>query len=84
MAGNRGKRATLEPVDPRHGRPVVEPYYKLGPKNHAPRATDHNSHKIGPVSRRHEIDHRRRAGLGLEFGFEYERAGTIAPADAER
>jgi hypothetical protein len=33
--------------------------------------------------RRHEIDHRRRAGLGPEFGFKDPRAGTIAPARGE-
>src|SRR3984893_8866086 len=38
---------------------------------------------MGAVGRWHEIDHRRRAGVGLEFGFEHQRAGTIAPFRAE-
>jgi hypothetical protein len=38
-----------------------------------------NCDRIGAVGRRHEIDHRCRAGLGLEFGFGDQRAGTITP-----
>ena len=36
------------------------------------------------VSRRHEVDNRGDTGLGLEFGFEDESAGAIAPPDCER
>src|SRR5260370_23949225 len=39
---------------------------------------------MGAVGRRHEIDYRRRAGLSLEFGFEDQRARTIAPCRADR
>jgi hypothetical protein len=39
---------------------------------------------MGAVGRMHEIDYRRRAGLGLEFGFEDQRAGAIAPCRADR
>src|SRR5262249_46530443 len=35
------------------------------------------------VARRHEIDYRRRAGRGLEFGFEHQRAWTVAAFRAE-
>src|SRR5262249_48025458 len=74
-AGNRVYRAVVELVDPWHGRPVVEARYKLSRKNHSSRSTDHDPHKISAVGRRHEIDHRRRAGRDLEFGFEDQRAG---------
>ena len=83
-AGNRADRAVIEPVDPWHGRPVVEAHHQLSLKIHAPRSADHDPHKIGTVARRHEIDHRCGSGLGLEFGFEDQRAGTIAPCGTER
>jgi hypothetical protein len=53
-------------------------------KNHLSRSPDHDPHEIGAVGRRHEIDHRRSAGLGFELGFEDQRAGTITPCRAER
>jgi hypothetical protein len=46
--------------------------------------TNHDPHKIGAVRRRHEIDKRRSAGFGLEFGFEDERAGAITSTYSER
>ena len=83
-AGNRVDRPVIEPVDPWHGRPVVEAHHQLSLKIHSPRSTDHDPHKMRAVGRRHEIDYRRRAGLSLEFGFEDQGARTIAPSRAER
>jgi hypothetical protein len=45
---------------------------------------DHNPHKVGTIPMRHKVDDGRAAGLGLEFCFKDESAGTIAPAHAER
>ena len=83
-AGNRVDRASIESIDPWHGRPVVKTHHKFSTKNHSPRLANHNPHKIGAVCRRHEIDNHRAAGPNLKFGFEDERAGTISPSHAQR
>ncbi len=82
--GNRVDRASIESIDPWHGRPVVKTHHKLTTKNHSPRPANHNPHKIGAVCRRHEIDNHRAAGLSLKFGFEDEGAGMISPSHAQR
>ena len=81
-ADNRVDRAIVESADPWHGCPVIETHHKLGTKNHSPRPTNHDPHKIGAVCRRHEIDNGCRAGLSLKFGFEDEGAGAISPSHA--
>jgi hypothetical protein len=83
-AGNRVECSVLETIDPWHRRPVVEAREELATKNHPPRPADHDSHQVRCVSRRHEIDDRHTTRIGFEFGFEDERAGTVAPARAAR
>jgi hypothetical protein len=80
--GNRTECAVVQPADPRHRRPIVEPRHELGAKNHPPRPPGHDPHKIPALCRKHEIDHCRTAGVGFEVGFEDEGAGTIRAAHA--
>src|SRR5262249_46308069 len=82
-AGNRVDRAVIEPVDPWHGRPVIEAHHEFSLKSDASRSAEHDPHKIAAFGRSQEIDHRRGAGLGLEIGFEHQRPWTIAPARTE-
>jgi len=66
---------------PRYERAVVRPQDQIGAHRHpATQAFDHADDGGRLRSLRHAVEQPDRAGLGLELGFEHERAGPIAPA----
>ena len=68
--------------DPGDDRAVVEPDDQLHPHRHLARAGPRRSGRgRRRRCRRHEVDHRDGAGVGLELGLQHERPVPIAPPD---
>jgi hypothetical protein len=81
--GDRVGPAVFEAVGPRHGCAVIKAHHQFGRETDVPGAAGDDTHQVGaPNTRPHEIGKNGGSGLGVKFGFKYERSRPIAPSNA--